>query len=56
MGKKKMTPIKVRLIRLPKSLDDRLRRMSTERSIQTDKAVSVNRIIVEAIEKSLSAA
>jgi hypothetical protein len=56
MSKGKVVPRKLTTIRLPKSMHDRLLKISADRSIKAGKSVSVGTLIVEAVEKILAVA
>ncbi len=47
---------KMRFIRLAKVLDDRLVRLAADRSVKSGRTVSVNALIVEAVEKAFGGA
>ncbi|HRU09749.1 MAG TPA: hypothetical protein P5144_10275 [Thermoanaerobaculia bacterium] len=53
MGKAKVVK-KSTVVRIPKPLHDRLLRISMDRTIRTGKSVSVNTLILEAVERSLA--
>lgn len=56
MGKQKVPTADKRcvLLRMPRILHDRLIRVSADRSIKEGRSISINRLIVEAVEKQLN--
>ena len=54
MSKQKLSAIHVTMIRLPRPIYERLIRLSANRTIREGKVISVNRVILDAVEKSLA--